>query len=245
MPPEAVPARTVCACCRVGLGGEEGDVPAPVAASLAPQPWQGLGPLGPVQGETGVSEADRERWEARWAAGAGEPGPPERFLVRHADALPPGPVLDAACGDGRNALWLAARGRQVVAVDVAPSAVRRLRAAAGARGLGVDARVADLGAPDALAGLGVVAALLVVRFKPAPPQWDRLLDRLAPGGRLLLCSFGREQHARTGFPLAYCLGRGELEARLEGRLRLLAYEAFEEDGEALEGSLWERPALRP
>ena len=60
----------------------------------------------------------------------------------------------------------------------------------------------------------------------------------------LLCSFGREQHARTGFPLAYCLESGELEALLVGRLRLLAYEAFTEDGEALEGSLWERPARR-
>jgi SAM-dependent methyltransferase len=192
-----------------------------------------------------VSEADRERWEARWAARDGGPGEPEPFLVRHAPALPPGPVLDAACGDGRNALWLAARGREVVAIDVAPSAVARLRAAAGARGLAVDARVADLDAPDALAGLGIFAALLVVRFKPDPAQWGRLLDRLAPGGRLCLCSFGRAQHARTGFPLAYCLERGELEGLLGARLRLLAYEAFEEDGEALEGSLWERPALRP
>jgi len=191
-----------------------------------------------------VSEADRERWEARWAARDGEPGLPEPFLLRHAGALPPGPVLDAACGDGRNALWLAEQGREVVAVDIAPSAVRRVRAAAGALGLAVDARVADLDAADALAGLGPFAALLVVRFKPEPAQWDRLLERLAPGGRLCLCSFGREQHARTGFPLAYCLERGELEALLVGRLRLLAYEAFTEDGEALEGSLWERPARR-
>ena len=189
-----------------------------------------------------MSEVDRERWEARWAARDGEPGPPEPFLLLHAGALPPGPALDAACGDGRNALWLAGQGREVVAVDIAPSAVRRLRAAAGALGLAIDARVADLDAPGALDGLGSFAALLVVRFKPEPAQWDRLLEHLAPGGRVLLCSFGQEQHARTGFPLAYCLERGELEVRLGDRLRLLAYEAFDEEGAALEGSLWERPA---
>ena len=192
-----------------------------------------------------MSEADRERWEARWAAradGQGSAGAPEPFLVRHFDALPPGPVLDAACGDGRNALWLAGRGRAVTAVDVAPAAVARLREAAVAAGLAVTARVADLDEPAAaLDGLGPFAALVVVRYKPGPAQWGGLLDRLAPGGRVLLCSFGQAQHARAGFPLAYCLERGELEALLVPRLRLLAYEAFEEGGEALEGSLWERP----
>ena len=191
-----------------------------------------------------MAEADRERWEARWAGREdGPPGAPEPFLVRNAGALPPGTVLDAACGDGRNALWLAAArgGTAVVAVDVAPSAVARLRAAAGTAGLPIEARVADLDDPAALSGLGPFAALLAIRYKPSPAQWGRLLDRLAPGGRLLLCSFGRAQHARAGFPLAYCLARDELEAALGGRLRLLAYEAFEERGEALEGSLWERP----
>jgi SAM-dependent methyltransferase len=198
-----------------------------------------------------VAEADRERWEARWAARGGEepPGAPEPYLVRNAGVLPPGPALDAACGDGRNALWLAATrvamtrgGGTVTAVDVAPSAVARLRAAAGAAGLPVEASVADLDDPAALACLGPFAAVVVARYKPSPAQWGRLLDRLAPGGRLLVCSFGRAQHERAGFPLAYCLDRGELEAALGGRLRLLAYEAFEERGEALEGSLWERPA---
>ena len=192
-----------------------------------------------------MAEADRERWEARWAARGGEepPGAPEPYLVRNAGALPPGPALDAACGDGRNALWLAAaRGGVVTAVDVAPSAVARLRAAAGTAGSAVEASVADLDDPAALACLGPFAAVVVTRYKPSAAQWGRLLDRLAPGGRLLVCSFGRAQHARSGFPLAYCLDRGELEAVLGGRLRLLAYEVFEERGEALEGSLWERPA---
>jgi SAM-dependent methyltransferase len=191
-----------------------------------------------------MAEADRERWEARWAARGDEPpGAPEPFLVRNAGALPPGPLLDAACGDGRNALWLAAaRGAAVTAVDVAPSAVARLRAAAGAAGSAVEASVADLDDPAALACLGPFAAVVVARYKPSAAQWGRLLDRLAPGGRLLLCSFGKAQHERAGFPLAYCLDRGELEAALGSRLRLLAYEAFEERGEALEGSLWERPA---
>jgi hypothetical protein len=63
---------------------------------------------------------------------------------------------------------------------------------------------------------------------------------------VLLCSFGRAQHARTGFPLAFCLDEAELRAGLEPDLRCLAYERFAQAGDALEGSLWERAwATRP
>ncbi len=43
------------------------------------------------------------------------------FVEEIARDLPPGRALDLACGDGRNAVWLAARGWQVTAVDKAPT----------------------------------------------------------------------------------------------------------------------------
>jgi tellurite methyltransferase len=189
-----------------------------------------------------VSAADLAKWQARWRERAGEPSTPEPFLVRQAAALPSGRLLDVAAGDGRNALWLAARGFAVTAVDIAPAALARLAATAEARGLAVATRAADLDAPDALAGLEPFDDLVVVRFKPSPAQWPRLQAVLRPGGQLLLCSFGQEQHRRHGFPLAFCLEREELEAELTPGLRLLDWQTHEENGACLEGSLWERPA---
>lgn len=55
-----------------------------------------------------------------------------------------GTLLDAACGVGTQALGLAGRGWQVTASDLAAGAVERLRSEAAARGLEVDASVADL-----------------------------------------------------------------------------------------------------
>lgn len=187
-----------------------------------------------------MSEDDRRRWEQRWTARTGELGPPEPFLVRQAGTLPPGPVLDVAAGDGRNALHLASLGHAVTAVDIAGSALSRLEVAAAIRGLSVTTRVADLDAPAALDGLGPFTGLAVIRFKPSPPQWDRLLHHLQPGGRLLLCSFGLEQHRRHGFNADFCLDRGELEALLGDRLHLLSWESRAEGSDQLEGSLWER-----
>lgn len=50
-----------------------------------------------------------------------------------------GPVLDIGCGVGTNARWLEASGREVVAIDASPNAVRAARA----RGL-EDVRVMDM-----------------------------------------------------------------------------------------------------
>lgn len=53
-------------------------------------------------------------------------------------------ILDAACGIGTQTLPLAARGFQLVARDISPAAINRLQPEADARGLVVDAAVADM-----------------------------------------------------------------------------------------------------
>ncbi|MFF5173384.1 class I SAM-dependent methyltransferase [Micromonospora sp. NPDC000089] len=89
---------------------------------------------------------DSTEWDARYAA-APElvwTGEPNRFVVETTGDLPPGDALDLAAGEGRNAVWLAARGWRVTAVDFAAVAVARGRELAAARGVPVDWRVADV-----------------------------------------------------------------------------------------------------
>lgn len=67
--------------------------------------------------------------------------PPEAWSAdwkRRLDALE-GPLLDVGCGPGTNARWLQDRGREVVAIDVSPNAVKAARE----RGL-EDVRVMDM-----------------------------------------------------------------------------------------------------
>jgi SAM-dependent methyltransferase len=64
--------------------------------------------------------------------------------VRLADAgTLAGPVLDAGCGSGENALHVAALGFEVLGVDVAETALAMARAAATERGLTAEFAVAD------------------------------------------------------------------------------------------------------
>ena len=61
-------------------------------------------------------------------------GRPNTQLVAEAADLPPGTALDVGCGEGADAMWLAARGWQVTAVDFAATALERAAAHAAAAG---------------------------------------------------------------------------------------------------------------
>jgi SAM-dependent methyltransferase len=50
---------------------------------------------------------------------------PNRFVENELAALPPGRAVDLAAGEGRNALWLAARGWIVTAVDFSATGLHK------------------------------------------------------------------------------------------------------------------------
>jgi SAM-dependent methyltransferase len=78
---------------------------------------------------------DAAYWDQRYAAGGGDKhqhrlaGGPDPTLVEVAAGLAPGRALDFAAGRGRHALWLAAHGWQVTAVDFSQVAIDEGRAA--------------------------------------------------------------------------------------------------------------------
>jgi len=87
------------------------------------------------------------RWDSAYEAGSRAPwdiGRAQPAFVRLADGgLLSGRVLDAGCGSGEHALLAAARGADVMGVDVSPRAIERARRKAGERGLSVRFEVAD------------------------------------------------------------------------------------------------------
>jgi len=74
------------------------------------------------------------QWDERYASGdvPWDVGVPDEHLTGFVESLGPGRrrALEIGCGTGTNALWLAGRGWEVVAVDLSPLAVERARAKA-------------------------------------------------------------------------------------------------------------------
>ena len=69
---------------------------------------------------------DADKWNERYRNRAVSDQLPHPLVLRAADLLPTGRALDLACGLGRHALALAARGWHVTAVDVSSVALSRL-----------------------------------------------------------------------------------------------------------------------
>ena len=119
---------------------------------------------------------------------------PNRFLVAETGDLPPGRALDLACGEGRNAIWLARRGWEVTGVDFSEVAIAKAREAAAAAG------VAATFVADDLAGFepGPESADLVILMYLQVPAALRALvlsrgaGAVAPGGVLLFVAHDLE-----------------------------------------------------
>jgi 2-polyprenyl-3-methyl-5-hydroxy-6-metoxy-1,4-benzoquinol methylase len=91
-------------------------------------------------GDLSAVQYTQEFWDDRYrSAGRLWSGQPNPQLVAQTAGLSPGHALDAGCGEGADAVWLARHGWTVTAVDV--SAVALERAAAHARAEGVAERV--------------------------------------------------------------------------------------------------------
>src|SRR5437763_14341844 len=86
---------------------------------------------------------DRAAFEGLYAGQAPwDIGKPQTPFVAAADRVV-SPVLDAGCGTGDTALFLAARGHKVTGIDFLEEPIRRARAKAAERNLKVDFLVKD------------------------------------------------------------------------------------------------------
>jgi SAM-dependent methyltransferase len=156
----------------------------------------------------------RERWNERYGDGSLDalPEAPAEWLVAHRDLLPGGGrALDVACGDGRNALYLAQLGYMVDAIDVSDVAIGALRTAVQERGLAmtIAPRVVDLDREPLPAGPYDVIVMLNYLQRDL---FSALAGALAAGGLLLCETFGRAHVDELGrsFNEDYLLDDGEL-----------------------------------
>jgi SAM-dependent methyltransferase len=138
-----------------------------------------------------VSEHDEAAWDERYrTTPAMWSGEPNRQLVVEAGRLAPGRALEAGCGEGADALWLAGHGWRVTAVDF--SAIALARGRLRAQDLGLDDRVvwqqADLRTwtpPEGAFDL-VTAHYLHLPGAADGRLFGRLAAAVAPGGTLLV-----------------------------------------------------------
>lgn len=139
-----------------------------------------------------TEEFSKAYWEGHYHGRTpGHGKPPNPHLVAEASALTPGTALDAGCGEGAEAIWLAAQGWQVTAVDIADTALRQARSHAQAAGATIAERIdwqqADLSYwTPPVERYDLVCSHYVHPAASRESLVARLAAAVAPGGTLLI-----------------------------------------------------------
>ncbi len=138
------------------------------------------------------------RWESRFAKPEYEFGKaPNDFLVRCKPLLPKsGKALAVADGEGRNGVWLAEQGLDVLSTDFSPAAQKKVQALAAERGVTIAVEQADVHAwPYPEAAFDVVVEIFTQFSTPAerPLKWAGMRRALKPGGLLILEGYTPKQ----------------------------------------------------
>jgi SAM-dependent methyltransferase len=143
------------------------------------------------------------------------------WVARFDAALPPGPVLDLACGGGRHLRHFHARGHPVTGVDRDLTGVADLAGVAGVELIAADLEAA--GAPWPL-GDRRFAAVVVTNYLWRP-LLGAIVAAVAPDGWLIYETFarGNERYGKPRNP-DFLLRPGELLAAVAGDLAVVAYE---------------------
>nr|WSZ95406.1 class I SAM-dependent methyltransferase [Streptomyces sp. NBC_00857] len=117
--------------------------------------------------------------------------PPNPQLLAEAGDLAPGTALDAGCGEGADAIWLASQGWRVTAVDIAATALRHGRECAEALGAEVAGRIdfEEVDLTDWTPPEGHFDLVSTHYVHPAASRealFRRLAASVAPGGTFLV-----------------------------------------------------------
>ncbi|WP_202915005.1 MULTISPECIES: bifunctional 2-polyprenyl-6-hydroxyphenol methylase/3-demethylubiquinol 3-O-methyltransferase UbiG [unclassified Mycolicibacterium] len=142
-----------------------------------------------------VPGLDQAFWEQRWESvrrtTKGRSAVPNWTLTGAAEQLPPGVALDAGCGEGSDAIWLASHGWMVSAVDFIASALQCGRVHAERTGAEVARRInwehADLSVwvpPEG--AFDLVSAHYLHGISQREVLFRRLAAAVRPGGALLI-----------------------------------------------------------
>lgn len=121
---------------------------------------------------------------------------PNQFLTMQQQRLKPGmKTLVVGDGEGRNGVWLAKQGLDVLSVDLSPIGIEKTQALAKQNQVELQTQCADLTQWDWIEGTYDLVVSIYVHFSPDDRQrmHRSMLHTLKPGGLIILEGFNPEQ----------------------------------------------------
>lgn len=176
-----------------------------------------------------MPEADREKWDAKYADPETAPTEPSAVLIELDPFLPrSGRAIDIAGGGGRHGIWLAGRGLDVTVADVSPVGLALAQQRAESAGVKINTLVVDLEQNLFPPGPWDLIVSVCYLWRPLFSIYP---EALAPGGILAIVQPTMKNVLRHSRPTTkYLLEDGELPRLVAGLSILHHREGWLTDG---------------
>ena len=172
---------------------------------------------------------DKERWDKKYGTEAyifGEA--PVPFLKQNVHLLPRGKALDIAMGEGRNGVYLATQGFEVVGIDISPKGLAKARQLAKKNGVTIETRVVDLEGHQLEKNAYDVILLMYYMQRHL---WPQIKEALKPGGMAVIETYNVDHLNHQKFNPKWLLNTNELLDAFKD-MKIIRYQAYEDDNQA-------------
>ncbi|MBI9014665.1 MAG: methyltransferase domain-containing protein [Clostridiales bacterium] len=117
---------------------------------------------------------------------------PDTELIDNVDILSKGSVLDIACGDGRNSLFLLKKGFNVTGVDFSSEALDRLNHFVKLYKHEISTVKVNLNSENSLDSIGCFDNIIINHYRLPVHQMKSISNRLKKDGILFITGFGHK-----------------------------------------------------
>jgi len=172
---------------------------------------------------------DKERWDEKYGTETYIFGKqPVPFLKQNIHLLPKGRALDIAMGEGRNGVYLATQGFQVVGLDISEKGLAKAHQLAKQNGVTLDTRVVDLESHRLEKNAYDVILLMYYMQRDL---WPQIKEALKPGGMAVIETYNVDHLKHARFNPKWLLKSNELVDAFKD-MKIIRYQAYEDDNQA-------------
>ena len=187
-----------------------------------------------VTGVTGVplldaKPRDKDRWDQKYSTEAYICGKePVPFLKQNVHLLPKGKALDIAIGEGRNGVYLATQGFEVVGLDISEKGLAKAHQLARQNGVTIETRVVDLENYQLEKNAYDVILLMYYMQRNL---WPQIKNALKPGGMAIIETYNIDHLKHQKFNPKWLLKPNELVEAFKD-MKIIRYQAYEDSDQA-------------
>jgi len=131
-------------------------------------------------------------WEEKFTNRENKLLSPEKSLVENIGYFKKGTVLDIACGDGRNSIFLIENGFKVTGVDFSIKALSRLEMFVRENNFTINLKQIDLSKPNSLNSIGVFDNIVINHYRLNKEQLADVEKHTSDKGIIFISGFGHK-----------------------------------------------------